>query len=58
MGNSRVTALTDTGTAFLELSSLAGQALYPGEDVPAGGIITGVGTVQGVQCMIVANDST
>ena len=43
---------------FLELSSLAGQNMYPGEDVPAGGIITGVGTVQGVSCVIVANDST
>ncbi len=43
---------------FLELSSLAGQQMYPGEDVPAGGIITGVGTVQGVSCVIVANDST
>ncbi len=42
----------------MELSALAGHEVYPGEDVPAGGIITGVGTVQGVQCMIVANDST
>jgi 3-methylcrotonyl-CoA carboxylase beta subunit len=32
--------------------------MYEGEDVPAGGIITGIGTVNGVQCMIVANDST
>ena len=32
--------------------------MYPGENVPAGGIITGVGRVQGVSCMIVANDST
>ena len=55
---SRVTALTDAGSSFLELSALAGHGVYPGEDVPAGGIITGVGSVQGVQCMIVANDST
>ncbi|MCJ1372149.1 hypothetical protein MMC20_003371 [Loxospora ochrophaea] len=54
----RVTALTDPGSSFLELSPLAGHELYPGEDVPAGGIITGIGTVQGVSCMIVANDST
>ena len=32
--------------------------MYGGDEVPAGGIITGVGTVQGVSCMIVANDST
>lgn len=54
----RVTALIDPGTTFLELSPLAGHELYDGEDVPAGGIITGVGVVEGVTCMIVANDST
>lgn len=54
----RVSALIDPGTSFLELSPLAGHGVYPGEDVPAGGIITGIGTVQGVSCMIVANDST
>jgi 3-methylcrotonyl-CoA carboxylase beta subunit len=54
----RVTALIDPGTSFLELSPLAGHELYDGEDVPAGGIITGVGVVEGVTCMIVANDST
>ncbi len=54
----RVAALIDPGTAFLELSPLAGHELYPEADVPAGGIITGVGEVEGVTCMIVANDST
>ncbi|CRG87708.1 3-methylcrotonyl-CoA carboxylase beta subunit [Talaromyces islandicus] len=54
----RVTSLIDPGTSFLELSSLAGHEVYPGEDVPGGGIITGIGTVEGVTCMIVANDST
>lgn len=54
----RVTALIDPGTTFLELSPLAGHELYPEADVPAGGIITGVGVVEGVTCMIVANDST
>ncbi|KAH8147676.1 uncharacterized protein LAJ45_08140 [Morchella importuna] len=54
----RITALLDTGSAFLELSPLAGHGLYPGEDVPAGGIITGIGRVAGVECMVVANDST
>lgn len=55
---SRITTLIDSGTPFLELSSLAGQQLYPGEDIPAGGIITGVGIVHGVSCIIIANDST
>ncbi|KAF4629805.1 hypothetical protein G7Y89_g8342 [Cudoniella acicularis] len=54
----RVTALIDPGTSFLELSALAGHELYPEVEVPAGGIITGVGVVEGVTCMIVANDST
>ncbi|KAJ5524793.1 methylcrotonoyl-CoA carboxylase beta chain [Penicillium frequentans] len=54
----RVSALIDPGTSFLELSPLAGHGVYEGEDVPAGGIITGIGTVEGINCMIVANDST
>ncbi|KAI1632576.1 carboxyl transferase [Biscogniauxia mediterranea] len=54
----RVTALIDPGTTFMELSPLAGHELYPEADVPAGGIITGIGEIEGVTCMIVANDST
>lgn len=54
----RITALLDPGTPFLELSQLAAQEVYPGEDTPAAGIVTGIGTVEGVTCMIVANDST
>ncbi|KND89856.1 putative methylcrotonoyl-CoA carboxylase beta chain, mitochondrial [Tolypocladium ophioglossoides CBS 100239] len=54
----RVTALVDPGTTFLELSPMAGHELYPEAEVPAGGIITGVGVVEGVTCVIVANDST
>lgn len=54
----RITALIDPGTPFLELSQMAGYDMYPGEDVPAGGIVTGIGTVNGVQCVIVANDAT
>lgn len=54
----RITALIDPGTSFLELSTLAGHEVYPGENVPAGGIITGVGVIEGVTCMVVANDST
>jgi 3-methylcrotonyl-CoA carboxylase beta subunit len=54
----RVAALIDPGTSFLELSTLAGHEVYPEAEVPAGGIITGVGVIEGVTCMIVANDST
>ena len=54
----RISALVDPGTSFMELSALAGHGVYENEDVPAGGIITGIGSVSGVNCMIVANDST
>ncbi|KKY19226.1 putative 3-methylcrotonylbeta subunit [Phaeomoniella chlamydospora] len=57
LARDRITALIDPGSSFLELSPLAGHDMY-GEDVPAGSIITGIGSVEGVTCMIVANDST
>ncbi len=53
----RVQGLLDPGSPFLELSQLAAHEVY-GEDVPAAGIITGVGRVNGQECMIVANDAT
>ena len=53
----RVERLLDPGSPFLELSPLAGYGLHDGE-VPAGGIITGVGRVSGRECVIVANDAT
>lgn len=53
----RIQKLLDPGSSFLELSALAGSNLYD-DDVPAGGIITGVGVVSGRTCMIVANDQT
>ncbi|XP_057597449.1 methylcrotonoyl-CoA carboxylase beta chain, mitochondrial [Hippopotamus amphibius kiboko] len=54
----RVDNLIDSGSPFLELSQFAGYQLYGDEEVPAGGIITGIGRVSGVECMIVANDAT
>jgi len=54
----RINLLLDPGSPFLELSQLAGYNLYGKEEVPAGGIVTGVGRVSGVLCMIVANDAT
>jgi 3-methylcrotonyl-CoA carboxylase beta subunit len=53
----RVEALVDPGSPFLELSPLAAWGMYGG-DVPAASIITGVGRVSGVECVIVANDAT
>jgi 3-methylcrotonyl-CoA carboxylase beta subunit len=53
----RVRALLDPGTPFLELSQLAAHGMYGGE-VPAAGIICGVGRVSGRECVIIANDAT
>jgi len=53
----RVRALLDPGTPFLELSQLAAWNLYEGQ-VPAAGIITGIGRVAGRECVIIANDAT
>ena len=53
----RVEGLLDPGSPFLELSALAAHDVY-GEEVPAAGIITGVGRVSGQECIIVANDAT
>jgi 3-methylcrotonyl-CoA carboxylase beta subunit len=53
----RVQALLDPGSPFLELSPLAAYGMY-GENIPAAGIITGIGRVEGRECVIVANDAT
>src|SRR5690554_791885 len=53
----RINTLIDEGSPFLELSQLAGYKVYD-EEVPAAGIITGIGRVSGVECMIIANDAT
>lgn len=53
----RLHLLLDPGSPFLELSQLAAYQVY--EDVvPAAGIITGIGRVAGIECMIVVNDAT
>ena len=53
----RVRRLLDPGAPFLELSQLAAQDMYDGE-VPAAGIIAGIGRISGRECMILANDAT
>ncbi len=53
----RITHLLDPDTPFLELMPLAAWGMYD-DDVPASGIITGIGRVSGTECMIVANDAT
>ncbi len=53
----RVDRLVDPGTAFLELNALAAWELYDG-GAPSAGIVTGIGVVEGRECVIVANDAT
>ncbi len=53
----RIEALIDPGGAFLELSPLAAWDMYEGE-APGAGIVTGIGRISGVDCMIIANDPT
>src|SRR5436305_828560 len=53
----RIDRLVDPGGAFLELNALAAYDLYDGQ-APSAGIVTGVGVVEGRECVIVANDAT
>jgi 3-methylcrotonyl-CoA carboxylase beta subunit len=53
----RIKLLIDPDSDFLELSAFAGYELYD-DEIPAGGMITGIGKVNGVECMIVVNDAT
>ncbi|WKY02648.1 hypothetical protein Q1695_016147 [Nippostrongylus brasiliensis] len=58
LARERINALIDPGTSFLEIGQLAGFEMYGKEEVPAGGIVAGVGSVSGRVCVIVANDAT
>ena len=56
----RIEKLLDPGRPFLELSPLAGYKMHDddgGETIAGGGSIIGIGFVEGVRCMVVANDS-
>lgn len=53
----RVEALLDPGSSFLEFSALAANDMYEGQ-APSAGVVTGIGKISGVDCVIVANDAT
>ena len=57
LARERVQLLCDPDTPFLELSPLAAWNMYHNE-APSAGIVTGIGLVEGQECMIVANDAT
>ncbi|MEJ7801879.1 MAG: carboxyl transferase domain-containing protein [Candidatus Limnocylindria bacterium] len=53
----RIDRLIDPGSAFLELSAHAANGLYD-DEAPGAGIVTGIGQVEGIECVLVANDAT
>jgi acetyl-CoA carboxylase carboxyltransferase component len=53
----RIALLLDPQSPFLEFSALAAWDMYDG-DAPSAGIVTGLGVVEGTQCVVVANDAT
>ncbi len=57
LARERIEALLDPDSSFLEFSSLAAYNLYDNK-APSAGIVTGIGNVSGIQCVIIANDAT
>ncbi|WP_372775592.1 carboxyl transferase domain-containing protein [Mangrovibacterium sp.] len=57
LARERIDFLVDPRTPFVELSSFAAYGQYD-DAFPSAGIVTGIGLVQGRECMIVANDAT
>ncbi|AJE19795.1 carboxyl transferase domain-containing protein [Azotobacter chroococcum] len=53
----RIDRLLDPGSPFLEIGQLAAFEVYD-EEVPAAGVIAGIGRIEGVECMVIANDAT
>ena len=54
----RIEAVLDPGSPLLEIAPLAGYELYGKEVVPSAGVVTGIGSIHGRKCMVVANDPT
>jgi len=53
----RIQRLLDPGSPFLELSQFAAYGVYD-DEVPAAGVVTGIGRIEGRECVVVANDAT
>ena len=53
----RIDRLLDPGSPFLEIGALAAYQVYD-EEVAAAGVIAGIGRIEGVECMVIANDAT
>ncbi|MFW8589769.1 carboxyl transferase domain-containing protein [Glaciecola sp. 2405UD65-10] len=57
LARERIEALIDNNSAFLEIAQLAAWEVYD-DYVPCAGVVAGIGSVSGIECMIVANDAT
>jgi 3-methylcrotonyl-CoA carboxylase beta subunit len=57
LARDRITALLDDDAGFLEIGRQAAWQVYS-DDVPSAGIVTGIGRIHGIECMLVANDAT
>jgi len=57
LARERIDALLDPGSAFVEIAPLAAYGMHD-DEVPCAGLVTGIGRVSNVECMIVANDAT
>jgi 3-methylcrotonyl-CoA carboxylase beta subunit len=57
LARDRINALLDKNASFLEIGRQAAWQVYS-DDVPSAGIVTGIGRVKDLECMIVANDAT
>src|SRR3989440_5484750 len=53
----RIDRVVDPGSVFLELSALAAWDVYEGQ-APSAGIVTGIGVIEGRECVVIANDAT
>jgi len=53
----RIRLLVDMGAPFLEIGQLAAHGVYD-TPIPSAGVIAGIGPIEGVECMILANDAT
>jgi len=55
----RINSLIDEGSKFLEVGLYVGEGMYEEQGgCPSGGVVTGIGVIEGRECMIVANDAT
>ncbi len=57
LARERIETLIDTGSPFLEFSTLAANGMY-NDEAPGAGVVTGIGRIHGRECVIIANDAT